>query len=339
MKRPLLLLALLLAFSLQGWTQPAPAKKPDGYAKRPDVQAFIREMVEQHGFVERELTGLFARVRRAEPILEAIVPKAPKARNWEEYRGFFLNDRRIAGGAAFWKAHAGALARAEKEYGVPAEYIVAIIGIETFYGRNTGKWRIVDALSTLAFDYPPRAEFFRDELINYLLLVREAGVDVFSMRGSYAGAIGIPQFMPGSLRRYAVDFDGNGRIDLQGSPTDAIGSVASFLSKHGWQPGGEVFFPARVSGEAWRPYADGTVDVKHAIADLARAGVEPQGLPERLAGARAALIELTTPERPSEFRLGLQNFWVLTRYNRSAFYASAVADLARALKKNQEAGR
>ena len=306
--------------------------KATNYAEREEVQDFIRELAVRHGFTEQELRHVFSRVRRAEPVLEAIKPQPPRARSWEEYRANFLNEKRIAAGAEFWKKHRRALERAEQRYGVPAEYIVAIIGIETFYGRNTGRWRVVDALTTLAFDYPPRAPFFRGELEQYLLLAREQGKDAFALRGSYAGAIGIPQFMPGSTRRYAVDFDNNGAIDLRRSPVDAIGSVANFLKEHGWLNGGEVLREARVGGDAWRPLADGSVDPKHAAADLRAAGVEFEGMPE---GVRAVLVELETPDKPSEYRIGLHNFWVLTRYNRSAFYASAVHDLAQAVKKTR----
>jgi membrane-bound lytic murein transglycosylase B len=326
----LLALAIAMLLAQAAWAQAKP------YAKRPDVREFIREMSEQHGFVPRELDFLFARVRRAEPILKAIQPQA-RPRSWEEYRGHFLTERRIAEGTEFWKAHRATLARAERAYGVPAQYIVAIIGIETFYGRHTGKWRVVDALTTLAFDYPPRAEFFRGELVNYLLLARNEGFDVFSVRGSYAGAIGIPQFMPGSIRHYAVDFDGDGAIDLRGSPADAIGSVANFLKEHGWQSGREVSYGARVSGEAWRRFADGSVDPKHPVSELAQAGVAAEG--SMPAESSAALIELPTPGGASEYRLGLKNFWVLTRYNRSAFYAAAVTDLGRELGKAQDPGR
>jgi membrane-bound lytic murein transglycosylase B len=321
MRRVFILLIVLLAFPVQG--------KTPSYEERPEVQEFIHELALRHGFVEHELRSLFARVRRADPVLEAIKPQPPKARSWEEYRGNFLNERRIAGGAEFWKKHRRALERAATRYGVPPEYVVAIIGIETYYGRNTGRWRVVDALTTLAFDYPPRAAYFRSELEQYLLLAREQGKDVFALRGSYAGAIGIPQFMPGSTRRYAVDFDGNGSIDLRRSPVDAIGSVANFLKEHGWQPGGEVLREARVGGDAWRALADGSVDPKHPPEDLRAAGVEFDAMPE---GVRAVLVELETPEKPSEYRIGLHNFWVLTRYNRSAFYASAVHDLAQAVK-------
>jgi membrane-bound lytic murein transglycosylase B len=327
-------LALFLLACLQGW--PAAANN-SSYAERPEVQEFIRGVVERHGFLEQELLFLFSRVRRAEPVLEAIQPP-PKPRSWEEFRASFVNPRRIAAGRAFWSTHRRALERAERIYGVPPEVILGILGVETFYGRNAGRWRVVDALTTLAFDYPPRAPFFRDELEQYLLLTRESGADVFSMRGSYAGAIGIPQFMPSSARRYAVDFDGDGAINLRGSALDAIGSVANFLVQHGWQSGGEVLIEARASGESWRALADGSVDPKYGLAELRAAGVE-LAQPPRVEDARAALIELQTPERPSELRVAFRNFWVITRYNRSAFYASAVHDLAVELKKAQERGK
>jgi membrane-bound lytic murein transglycosylase B len=309
----------------------AAAKSPS-YAERPEVQAFIRELAARHAFSEQELLLLFSKVHRTEPILEAIQPPPPKARSWEEYRGNFVNPRRIAAGKGFWKTHRRALARAERRFGVPAEYIVAIIGIETFYGRNAGRWRVVDALTTLAFDYPARSPYFRSELEQYLLLSRDTGADVFSVRGSYAGAIGIPQFMPSSTRRFAVDFDGSGAIDLRRSAADAIGSVGNFLKEHGWEAGGEVLYEAQPSGEAWRVLADGSVDPKHSLEVLRQAGVQ---FAEPAKGTRAALVELETPERPSEYRVALQNFYVLTRYNRSAFYASAVHDLAQELRKHQ----
>jgi membrane-bound lytic murein transglycosylase B len=204
--------------------------------------------------------------------------------------------------------------------------------VETLYGRNTGRSRVVDALSTLAFDYPPRAEFFRDELVHYLLLARDEGIDVFSLRGSYAGAFGIPQFMPGSARRWAVDFDRNGAIDLSRSPTDAVGSVANFLLRHGWQRNGEVLLPARVEGDGYRKFATGSVEPRFAAGAFAAAGVTMENA-QKHAASQAALIELATPGAPSEFRVGLQNFYALTRYNRSAFYASAVHDLAQVLKE------
>ena len=308
----------------------AQAAAPAPFVSRPEVRTFIQEMVERHRFVRRELEYVFARARREPAILKAIQPPAPKDRRpWDAYRAIFVNERHVQAGSQFWSMHAASLERAQRELGVPEEVIVSILGIETFYGRNTGRWRVVDALATLAFDYPPRAEFFRGELANYLLLARDSGVDVFSVRGSYAGAIGIPQFMPGSYLRYALDFDGDGVVDLRASAADAIGSVANFLKQHGWQANAPVMASASVSGEGYRPFADGSVDPKHEIAELAKAGVRFDGVPSE---ARAALIELENGDAPREYRIGLANFHVLTRYNRSSFYASAVMDLAAALR-------
>jgi membrane-bound lytic murein transglycosylase B len=331
MKRALLL--ALSAFLFSSATQSAPkAQKP--YGKREDVQAFIRQMVERHAFVERELAFLFSRAHREPAILAAIAPpKTAPMRSWQTYRGRFVNDARITDGVEFWRRNAAALERAAQEHGVPAEIVVAIIGVETVYGRQMGSWRVIDALSTLAFDYPPRAEFFRGELEQYLLFVREQGLDVFSVKGSYAGAIGIPQFMPGSYRRFAVDFDGDGATNLRGSETDAVGSVANFLAKHGWRRGERISLPAHVAGEAWRTMLEIGIEPKTSLAELKRYGVETRtDLPlETL----VALIELETPGAVTEYRLGLQNFYALTRYNRSVLYASAVSDLAQELKSRR----
>ncbi len=300
------------------------------YADRPEVEAFARDLMQRHGFVERELKLVFSKAQRLEPVLEAISRPAERVRPWEDYRAALLTERRIAEGVAFWKRHRGTLGRAQARFGVAPEYVVAIIGVETYYGKNTGSWRVVDALATLAFDYPPRARFFRSELEQYLLLAREAGVDVFSMRGSYAGAIGIPQFMPSSLRRYAVDFDRSGAIDLQRSTADAVGSVGNFLKAHGWQRDADAAVEARVSGDAWRAFADGSIEPRHSLGALRQAGVEFDS--PRPAGATAALVELPSA-RAGAYRVVLRNFYVLTRYNRSNLYAAAVTDLAGELRK------
>jgi membrane-bound lytic murein transglycosylase B len=306
-----------------------------GYVERPEVRAFIDEMVARHGFLEGELHGVFAQAQRVEPVLQSILPE--KQPTWPEFRERFLNDKRIAAGLEFWRANRESLARAERDYGVAPQFIVAIIGVETYYGRHPGRYRVLDALTTLAFDYPARAPFFKSELEQYLLFVRASGVDVFAVKGSYAGAIGIPQFMPGSARRYAVDFDGDGKIDLLASAADSIGSIANFLSRHGWRAGEQAQLRVKASSDAWRAYADGSVLPKHPVAELLNAGLRTEEPPAD-AAARAAVVDLE-----GDLRLGLQNFYVITRYNRSALYAGAVADLAQALAQRradaQSAGR
>jgi membrane-bound lytic murein transglycosylase B len=303
-----------------------------GYGARPEVRTFIDEMAARHGFLAEELHAVFAKVERVEPALQSIQPAEKPS--WADFRAQFVNDKRIAAGVEFWRANRASLERAEREFGVAPQFIVAIIGVETFYGRHPGRWRVVDALTTLAFDYPARAPYFRSELEPYLLFARDSGIDVFSMKGSYAGAIGIPQFMPGSARRYAVDFDGDGRIDLRASPADAIGSVASFLRRHGWRPGEAVQLRVKATGgDAWRAYADGSVTPAHPISELLKNGLQSEIAPQA-PSARAAVLDLE-----GDVRLGLQNFYVITRYNRSALYAAAVADLAQALKQRQSAGR
>ena len=313
-----------------------PPIEENSFAARPEVRAFVRDMVQRHAFKEAELLRVFKRAKREDAILDAIqAPPPNKAPSWEQYRNFFVSDRRIAAGLAFWYRNQEALERARRLYGVPEEFIVAIIGVETFYGRNTGRWRVVDALSTLAFDYPPRAAFFRRELEDFFIYARDVGVDSLSVKGSSAGAIGIPQFMPSTYLKYAVDFDGDGIADLVGSPTDAIGSVARFLKAHGWAAGELVQLDAKVDGEDYRQYANDGPQPRYALGDLAKAGI----VPDSVAPADellATLVELGNSDAPSEFRLGLQNFYVLTRYNRSYFYASAVADLAKALRTARE---
>ncbi len=255
MSRPARLAAVLLAFALWSCASVA-AEAAGGYAARDDVRQFIAEMVQKHGFARSELRRLFSRARFQPAVIAAITPPTePRAKSWQAYRALFLTPARIAAGVAFSQQHRPALAYAAALYGVPEEIIVAIIGVESVYGRNAGNYRVIDALSTLAFDYPPRAEFFRAELESFLLYAREAGINTLALKGSYAGAIGIPQFMPDSYRRYAVDLDGDGKQDLSGSFADAIGSVANFLKAHGWEAGRPVAYTAQVQGEQL-PQAD-----------------------------------------------------------------------------------
>jgi membrane-bound lytic murein transglycosylase B len=314
------LLVLLLAV-LAASARAEEDEAPESYASREDVQAFIRELAARHAFNAEELALVFSRARREEAVLAAMREQPRQADSWDAYRALFVNERHVRAGLEFWQEHRRALARARRAYGVPEEIVVAIIGIETFYGRNTGRWRVIDALATLAFDYPPRAPFFRGEL----------ELDVFSVKGSYAGAIGIPQFMPGSYLRYAVDFDGDGATDLRANAADAIGSVANFLLQHGWQRGAPVQRGARVTGAGHEPLVAASPLPRHTLEELGKAGVQVRGAPLP-ADTRAVLLRLETPERPADFRIGLHNFYVLTRYNRSVFYALSVADLAERLR-------
>ena len=318
--------ALLLACAAS-----VPALAKDAFTQRADVRAFIRDMAERHAFVESELQFLFARTRRMESVLKAITPpKDPRARSWRAYRGRFVNEARIGEGLDFWRRHEAALSRAAEAHGVPEEIIVSIIGVETLYGRNAGSFRVIDALATLAFLYPPRATYFRSELEQYLLFTRDAGLDVFSVKGSYAGAIGIPQFMPGSYLRYAVDFDGDGRRDLVNNVVDAIGSVGNFLSEHGWQRNEPVTFPVTVNGDAHQLPLSAGIEPRFRIGELDQYGIAlNESVDEDLL---CALIEFETPNKPSEFWIGLKNFYVITRYNQSSFYAMSVNALAESIK-------
>ena len=300
------------------------------YAEREDVREFIDEMVDRHGFARSELRALFSRARFQPAIIKAITPPTQaRAKSWQAYRALFLTPQRIAAGAEFRLQHREALARATALYGVPEEIIVAIIGVETVYGRNMGSYRVIDALSTLAFDYRPRAEFFRTELEHFLLFARDAGIDTLALKGSYAGAIGIPQFMPGSYRRYAVDLDGDGKLDLSASFADAIGSVANFLKSHGWETGQPVAFPVQVDGERYRKLLDAGIKPIYRCGDLA--SFEVSGSVEAGPDAPCALIDLPTPGEATQYLAGLNNFYVLTRYNRSSMYAAAVLELAQAV--------
>jgi membrane-bound lytic murein transglycosylase B len=321
MKRILPVLAFAAATSTQ-------AAEP--YVRRDEVRAFVAEIVERHGFEEGPLLAHFHKAKPTPAIIKAILPPAdPGVRSWQAYRTRFVEPVRIGLGLDFWRRHASALERAEAAYGVPAEIIVAIIGIETLYGRNPGRFHVFNALTNLAFDYPPRAELFRRELEALLLLARDEQRDPWHYKGSYAGAIGLPQFLPSSIRAWAVDFDGNGRIDLAASCDDAIGSVGRFLAEHGWQNGEMIALPAKVSGgDTLALIAEGIRPVR-LPAEMASFGVEAEGAPE----LPAALIDLTTPNAETEYRLGFNNFFVITRYNRSSFYAAAVMDLAETLRK------
>jgi membrane-bound lytic murein transglycosylase B len=299
-------------------------------AELPGIPQFIDEMVAKHQFRRDELENVFARAQHLPAVIEAISRPAT-IKPWPEYRAAFVNPKRIRLGLEFWGKYRQTLRRAEKKYGVPQEIIIAVIGVETIYGQNAGNFRVLDALTTLAFDYPRRADFFRAELENYLLLAREQQFDLLAIRGSYAGAIGIPQFMPSSYRNYAVDFNGNLKIDLLREDRDAIGSVANYLQGYGWIRGEPVAVRAQVGEEA----CPGEIRTPRNLAEWAATGVMPGAdfAPDK----SARLVDFTV-EDGKEFWLAFNNFEVITRYNNSDFYAMSVFQLAEELKMAHKAG-
>jgi len=323
---PAFFLALLFAGNAPAGTAPVP---DEALQQRPELAAFIGAMVDKHGFDRASLQALFREVQLKPGIIKAIGKPAENKR-WDEYEPMFVTPGRINGGVKFFDENAAALARAEREYGVPAEVIAAVIGVETLYGRNTGSYRVMDALTTLALDYPSRAPFFLGELENYLLLAQQEGMDPLAMKGSYAGAMGIGQFMPGSYLRYAVDFDGDGRRDLGHDTADAIGSVANYLAAYGWEQGESVAVPARVEGEEFRSLLGKGFDSMRSMAELQQLGVTAPNVPP--AQMQAQLLSLETSGGP-EYWLGFNNFYVITRYNRSVYYAMAVYRLSREIRQ------
>jgi membrane-bound lytic murein transglycosylase B len=307
------------------------------------VAAFINEMHVRHNFDPAVLHVQFARAHYLENVVKLInPPPASKVKNWTAYRQRFIEPRRIKAGAAFWNKYEQELSRAEAQYGVPAEIIVGIIGVETLYGSMAGKIRVMDALTTLAFAYPEtqnreaRMHYFRDELEQTLLYARENDMDPFTLSGSFAGAIGWAQFMPGSIRRYAVDFDHDGKIDLRNSPVDAIGSVANFLVEHGWKPHLPLVFPVKITdGEErrWQSLLGQSLDAKFTLDECRQAGVETDS---RLRSDLSyGLVDLQDGERPTLYWLGTDNFFAISKYNRSFFYAMSVIELGEAVKQRR----
>ncbi len=294
---------------------------------RADVAAFIDEVAERHGFEREELARTLDGARTEQAILDAISRPAEKTKPWHEYRAIFLTPERIRAGAEFWREHREEIARIGAETGVAPEIIVAIIGVETYYGRITGRYRVLDALATLAFDYPPRSPFFRRELEQFLLLVREEDVDVDKAVGSYAGAMGAPQFMPSSYRAYAVDASADGLRDLWTDWSDVLGSVANYFVVHGWRPGEAVFAPATTeAGWSGEPAGDMGLDTNDTVAGLAASGIRFAS--ELPAEAPVRLLRMEGADG-DELWVGFHNFHVITRYNRSAMYALAVWQLGR----------
>lgn len=295
-----------------------------------DVPVFIDEMVDKHKFKREELVLLFDQASKRDDILEAISRPAEKTKPWHEYRKIFLKPARIKGGAEFWKENADILQRAADKFGVDPAIIVAIIGVETRYGSNTGSYRVIDSLSTLAFEYPPRSKFFRSELEQFLLLAREEDVDRSSAKGSYAGAMGYGQFIPSSYRAYAVDFSKDGKRDLWNNLDDIIGSVANYFSRHGWVQGAPV--AAIINSGSPLAHFQVSENLKPGetkAGDYAAKGVTTK--PTLPADMPVSLLKLEQANAP-EFWLTGKNFYVITRYNRSPLYAMAVYQLSEAIR-------
>lgn len=320
--------SMFLFVQLLLWTQPV--ADATSFSERTDVRQFVAEMVSKHGFDADALNNLFAQVTLRPSAAKTMTSKVEKPPSWSRYRANFVNPWRISHGVSYWNDHATALARARLIYGVPEEVVVAIIGVETRYGTYPLSHPVLDTLATLAFDYPRRAEFFRGELEQYLLLMREEGKDPLSIRGSFAGAMGIPQFMPSSYRAYAVDFDGDGQRNLWQSPVDAIGSVANYLKSYGWEANAPVAVRASLQQDA-------------AASDLLVNALKPQFSVEQLRARGVSASETLLPDalaslhavevdNGQEYWLGLNNFYVITRYNRSLFYALSVFQLSQEIR-------
>ena len=321
-------LAALFSFQL--------AQADAAFLARPDVQRYIDEQVASGQFNRPELEAVFANVE-LKPNIIKILDKPSTSRPWYQFRKSTVGEQTIADGVAFWRANAAALTRAEQQYGVAPEVIVAILGVESHYGRNTGSFRLVDALSTIGFDYPRRAEFFRKELTEFLLLARKRAGPL-TLKGSYAGAMGWPQFMPSSFRKWAVDFDGSGHRDIWSDSDDVIGSVANYFQRHGWRHGADVILPASVQpGPQIDQLVADKFNLHYTVGELKKMGVTPQA--PVADDVPAVLVPLETAPGVTEYWLGLNNFFVITRYNRSTLYAKAVQEIADQLRLRYLAGQ
>jgi membrane-bound lytic murein transglycosylase B len=296
--------------------------------EREDVRRFMDDLSSNHNFDQAYLRSMLGQGQSKEKILEAISRPAERTKPWYEYRAIFLTPKRIDAGVDFWQEHSAQLRKISADTGVPEEIIAAIIGVETFYGRIVGGYRVLDALSTLAFDYPPRSKFFRSELEQFFLLAREEELDLISINGSYAGAMGPPQFIPSSYRHYAVDGDGDGSRDLLGNWDDILASVANYFVKNGWQPNQPVAVESTANADIDAPVGKNRLKLDETVSSLAGRGLEFDT--DLGASAPAQLISLEG-EDGQELWVGFHNFYVITRYNRSAMYALAVYQLAEAL--------
>jgi membrane-bound lytic murein transglycosylase B len=286
---------------------------------------FVIEMVEDHGFEQAALEAWFAGATKKQSILDAIARPAEKRLTWAEYRKIFVTDSRINKGVDFWNSNEDTLNKVEQEFGVPAAVIVAIIGVETRYGENKGSFRVIDALSTLAFDYPPRSKFFTKELKEFLLLSREQKQDPLKLIGSYAGAMGYGQFIPSSYRAYAIDYDKDGFADIWNNTDDAIGSVANYFKVHGWKTNEDVVVRSRIADNIDESVINDSLKPSITLGELNKKGFTPVKPTNNTGNATAMRLE---GEWGAEFWLGLHNFYVITRYNHNRLYAMAVWQLS-----------
>jgi membrane-bound lytic murein transglycosylase B len=338
----LLVACSAIATAAGGTARPTPATEGPAYGARDDVMRVAGEIAQRHGGLDAGwVREQLQRARRVESVRQLMMPPAVNGKvtvkNWAAYRARFVERERIAQGAAFWRANEALLARAEQRWGVPAQVIVGVIGVETFYGRHTGNYRVIDALATLSFDFPTgrrdRTPFFRSELEQFLLWCSRERCDPSQVLGSFAGAMGLPQFMPGSVNRWAVDFDGDGHVNLAGSAADAIGSVAHYLAYFGWRPGVPTHFPVRAPDNA----ADRAVLLGPDILPLFSADEFAERGAHLPAEGRThdgplALVELHNGDQAAPtYVAGTRNFWAVTRYNWSSYYALAVIELGAAV--------
>lgn len=331
----LLVLSVLLA-APAGARHPKPVQHPHFDLKRPEIVAFVNDVVARNDLKKRNVLAL---LRKGEPqpkIIEAMSRPAEKVSPWWEYHDRFLTEERISQGAQFFLEHRESLERIASARGIPPEYLVAIMGVETKYGRLTGRYRVIDALMTLAFDYPPRSDYFRGELEQFLLLYSEEHLDPLKITGSYAGAMGVPQFMPTSYRKFAVDADGDNKRDLWNDWDDILASIANYFSEHGWEAGGPVLAEAKLDPEPKFQIDTRNLELNETVDSLGAQGVEVLGGP---VGTTPVVLISAEQQNGPAYRVGFKNFYVITRYNRSARYAMAVHDLAEAIVQRVNGSR
>ena len=312
-------------------------KNTETFLQKPEVQKFVDDLVANHGFSRDELHKWFDQGRMQVSIIKALTRPAEKTKTYVNYKPMFVSPDTIKRGRAFEEQHRVALERAEFVYGVPREVILSIIAIESRFGRLKGKYRVFDALSTIAFYYPKRARYFTKELREFLLIAKQEGIDPLTVKGSYAGAMGYPQFMPSSFRAYAVDFDFDGKIDIWENPVDAIGSVANYFAKHGWRAGEQVTLTAKVSGDTYLDIMPKRMKLQTTYGEIKKYGwqVTEATVNTPLTDKTKVLPFQLETENGMEYWVGLKNFYVITRYNHSRRYAMTVHQLSQLFAEGQ----